>query len=124
MSDIPQENEELVSDLDLESTESEEVGLTSEETDQDGEEKKSFLSTLTVFDAMLLVALLCVSAATVLMFLELNTFGSFPSDFLGRPMAWARFEPSKYQIVERPHWGLFFCAPPLSWVSDDFGGES
>lgn len=81
MSDIPQENEELISDLDLESTESEEVGLTSEEIDQDGEEKKSFLSTLTVFDAMLLVALLCVSAATVLMFLELNTFGSFPSDF-------------------------------------------
>jgi hypothetical protein len=81
MSDIPQENEELVSELDIESSESEEVGLTSEETGEDGEEKTSFLSTLTVFDAMLLVALLCVSAATVLMFLELNTFGNFPSDF-------------------------------------------
>ena len=51
MSDIPQENEELVSDLDLETSESEDVGLTSEETDQDGEEKKSFLSKLTVFAA-------------------------------------------------------------------------
>ena len=81
MSDIPQENEELVSDLDLETSESEDVGLTSEETDQDGEEKKSFLSKLTVFDAMLLVALLCVSAATVLMFMELNTFGDFPNAF-------------------------------------------
>ena len=81
MSDIPQENEELVSDLDLETSESEDVGLTSEETNQDGEERKSFLSKLTVFDAMLLVALLCVSAATVLMFMELNTFGDFPNDF-------------------------------------------
>ncbi|MDC0265962.1 hypothetical protein OAK32_02665, partial [Mariniblastus sp.] len=78
---IPQENEELVSELDLESSESDEVGLTSEETDQDGEEKKSFLSKLTVFDAMLLIALLCVSAATVLMFMELRTFGDFPREF-------------------------------------------
>ena len=77
MSDIYIENEELVSELDTESSESEEVGLTSEETDQDGEERKSLLSTWTVFDAMLLVALLCVSAATVLMLLELNTFGNF-----------------------------------------------
>lgn len=81
MSDIPQENEELISELDIESSESEEVGLTSEETAEDGEEKKSFLSTLSVFDAMLLVGLLCVSAATVFMFLELNTFGNFPSEF-------------------------------------------
>lgn len=81
MSDIPQENEELVSELDLESSESDEVGLTSEETDQDGEEKKSILSKLTVFDAMLLIALLCVSAATVLMIMELRTFGDFPREF-------------------------------------------
>jgi hypothetical protein len=81
MSEIPQENEELVSELDIESSESEEVGLTSEETADDGEEKKSFLSTLTDFDAMLLIGLLCVSAATVLLFLELNNFGDFPNDF-------------------------------------------
>lgn len=80
MSEIPEENE-IAIDPEIESSESEEVGLTSEETADDGEEKKSFLSTLTVFDAMLLIGLLCVSAATVLLFLELNTFGDFPNDF-------------------------------------------
>ncbi|MDE0936664.1 MAG: hypothetical protein OSA89_12165 [Mariniblastus sp.] len=81
MSDIPQENEELVSELELESSVSDEIGLTSEETDQDGEEKKSLLSKLTVFDAMLLVALLCATTATLLMLLELRGFGEFPSEF-------------------------------------------
>jgi hypothetical protein len=80
MSEIPEENE-IAIDPEIESSESEEVGLTSEETADDGEEKKSFLSTFTVFDAMLLTGLLCVSAATVLLFLELNTFGDFPNDF-------------------------------------------
>ena len=65
----------------------EQVGKTSEETDpgsaadDSSEEKKSLLSSFTLFDSMLLVGLICVSLATLVLFLELNEFGKFPGSF-------------------------------------------
>ena len=44
-------------------------------------EKKSFLKSFTVFDGLLLISLICVSLATLFLFLELNKFGSFPGGF-------------------------------------------
>lgn len=59
------------------------VGMTSEEagdsTDADQsetEKKKSKLSGFSIYDSMLLVSLICVSLATLVLFLELNKFGS------------------------------------------------
>jgi len=65
-----------------------EVGKTSDESSNDPEgaadssdEKKSLLSGFTLFDSMLLIALICVSLATLLLLVELNTFGKFPGSF-------------------------------------------
>ncbi len=54
-----------------------EVGLTSDESS----EKKSLLSSMTIFDAMLLIALVCVTLATLNLFFELRLFGDFPGEF-------------------------------------------
>ncbi len=55
------------------------AGQTSEESTSDDKKKKGF--GFTIFDAMLLVSLICVSVATAIMFFELRTFGNFPSTF-------------------------------------------
>lgn len=87
MSDIPSADELMDEAVD----QSGEVGLTSEESaSEDGEKKKSRFGNFTVFDTMLLMSLICVTLATLNMFLELNSFGNilggeFPwrvSDFL------------------------------------------
>ncbi|MFK7767675.1 MAG: hypothetical protein AB8B55_10680 [Mariniblastus sp.] len=56
------------------------VGLTSDELNESNE-KKSLLESFTVFDAMLLMALLFVTLATLFLFFELRTFGNFPFEF-------------------------------------------
>ena len=70
-----------------------EVGMTSQEApasaapaetasvDSGSRKKKSLLKSFTVFDGLLLISLICVSLATLFLFLELNKFGSFPSEF-------------------------------------------
>jgi hypothetical protein len=58
-----------------------EVGLTSDETSGESGEKKSLLSSMTIYDAMLLVALVCVTLATLNLFFELRLFGDFPGEF-------------------------------------------
>ncbi|MDG1873351.1 MAG: hypothetical protein P8J27_05545 [Mariniblastus sp.] len=69
----------------------EEIGQTSEESlvnpddsgsaDDSSKEKKSLLSGFSLFDSMLLTALICISLATLFLFLELNEFGKFPGSF-------------------------------------------
>ncbi len=54
------------------------VGQTSSEA---ATENKGLLSSFTIFDAMLLIWLLCIMVATFLMFRELNLFGDFPGGF-------------------------------------------
>ena len=67
--------------------EADQVGKTSGESDpgssadDSSEEKKSLISSFTLFDSMLLVGLICVSLATLFLFLELNEFGKFPGSF-------------------------------------------
>jgi len=69
-----------------------EIGLSSQQasetpTDNDSVDdsgpgkKKSFLKSFTIFDGLLLISLICVSLATLFLFLELNKFGSFPGGF-------------------------------------------
>lgn len=83
MSDIIEGAEDLLNesvetpDSEVESS-SDEVGLTSEEAN---DEKKSLLQNLTVYDAMLMVSLVCIGLATLLLFLELRNFGDFPFSF-------------------------------------------
>ena len=83
MSDIIEGAEELL-DEPVEA-EGEAVGSTSDEagrtSDENGEEKESLLQTMTIYDAMLLVSLICVALATLLLFFELRTFGDFPGGF-------------------------------------------
>ena len=55
-----------------------EVGLTSDES---SESKKSILADLTIFDAMLLISLVCATLATLILFFELRDFGNFPFSF-------------------------------------------
>lgn len=54
------------------------IGLTSDETTNT---KESLLASMTIFDGMLLVALICASLATLFLFFELREFGSFPFSF-------------------------------------------
>ncbi|MFT5301967.1 MAG: hypothetical protein ACI87E_003345 [Mariniblastus sp.] len=56
------------------------IGQTSDEAAIDVK-KESLLSSMTVFDAMLLISLICVVLATFMMFFELRIFGDFPSEF-------------------------------------------
>ena len=76
MSDPILEDAELESDV-ME-PESESVGQTSEEVSEHGEDKKREFS---IYDAMLLVALICIALATLLLILELRRFGNFPFSF-------------------------------------------
>ena len=55
-----------------------EVGRTSDES---SESKKSILADLTIFDAMLLISLVCATLATLILFFELRDFGNFPFSF-------------------------------------------
>lgn len=76
MSDPILDDAELENDL-ME-PESDSIGQTSEETSEDGEDKKREFS---VYDAMLLVSLICVTLATLLLVFELRRFGNFPFSF-------------------------------------------
>lgn len=83
MSDITEGAEELL-DEPVEA-EGDAVGSTSDEveqtSDENGEEKESLLQSMTIYDAMLLVSLICVALATLLLFFELRNFGDFPGEF-------------------------------------------
>jgi hypothetical protein len=83
MSDITEGVEELL-DEPVEA-EGDAVGSTSDEVEQtseeSSEEKESLLQSMSIYDAMLLVSLICVAVATLLLFFELNTFGDFPGGF-------------------------------------------
>ena len=54
------------------------IGLSSDET---ANKKESLLASMTIYDGMLLVALLCATLATLFLFLELREFGNFPFSF-------------------------------------------
>lgn len=54
--------------------ESDSVGQTSEEASESGEDKKK--REFSVYDAMLLVSLICVTLATLLLVIELGSFGN------------------------------------------------
>ena len=65
-----------------------EVGMTSEEapadeldesTDADAAKKKGL--SLNLYDAMLLISLVCITLATLFLVFELRTFGDFPGGF-------------------------------------------
>ena len=58
-----------------------EIGLTSEESEDSSDKKKRSLFDMSVFDAMLLLSLVFITLATLILFLELNTFGKFPGSF-------------------------------------------
>lgn len=77
MSDPFLDDPELENDL-LE-PDSDAVGQTSDETSDTGEDKKK--REFSVYDAMLLVSLICVALATLLLLLELRSFGNFPFSF-------------------------------------------
>ncbi len=60
----------------IESDNLEDVGETSGESTED---KKGLLSSFNVYNAMMLVSLVCVLLSIVLLFQELNTFGNILS---------------------------------------------
>jgi hypothetical protein len=72
----------ILDDADLENDlmepESDSIGQTSEEASENGEDQKREFS---VYDAMLLVSLICAALATLLLVLELRRFGNFPFSF-------------------------------------------
>ena len=55
--------------------------MTSDESESKLKTLKSLLLEMTVYDSMLLVALLCATLATFLLFFELREFGNFPFSF-------------------------------------------
>lgn len=78
--------------FDVDEVESDEIGMTSDESPKedagddsadegDVEETSKKKAKFSVFDAMLLVALICVTAATVILVFELRKFGNFPFSF-------------------------------------------
>ncbi len=80
MSDIIEGAEDLIEGAsDAAESAGDAIGLTSDEASN--EDKKSFLSSLTIFDSMLMLALLFVTLATLVLFFELRNFGPFPFDF-------------------------------------------
>lgn len=67
---------------------SDEVGMTSQEAMSEpadvgsgSRKKRSFLKSFSVFDGLLFISLICVFLATVLLFLDLNKFGSLTEGF-------------------------------------------
>lgn len=80
MSEINPTADELIDEkVDLENGD-DQVGMTSEE-DSDENEKKSLLASMTIYDAMLIVSLVCIALATIILFFELRNFGTFPGGF-------------------------------------------
>lgn len=82
MSDILEDADELI-DESVDAND-DAVGLTSDEAGQtanQNDERKSLLQSMTIYDAMLLVSLICVALATLLLLVELRTFGDFPFGF-------------------------------------------
>jgi hypothetical protein len=67
------------------SGEGEEVGMTSDEasddTDSADEAAKKDKFTLNLYDAMLMISLVCITLATLFLVFELRTFGDFPGGF-------------------------------------------
>ncbi len=59
--------------------ESDLVGQTSEEASQSSDDKKK--REFSIYDAMLLISLICVALATLLLVIELRRFGNFPFSF-------------------------------------------
>lgn len=55
-----------------------EVGLTSDEADDD---ERSMWQMMTIYDVLLLVSLICIGLATLILLFELRTFGDFPLSF-------------------------------------------
>lgn len=55
-----------------------EVGLTSDEA---GDDQGSLFQSMTIFDTLLLVSLICIGMATLMLLFELRTFGDFPLSF-------------------------------------------
>jgi len=78
MSEIIQGADELIESAEALDA-ADQVGLTSDETSED--EKKSLLASMTIFDAMLIISLICITLATLLLFFELREFGTFPGGF-------------------------------------------
>ena len=76
MSDPILEDAELENDV-ME-PESDSVGQTSEEASDESTDKKREFS---IYDAMLLVSLICIGMATLLLIFELRRFGNFPFSF-------------------------------------------
>lgn len=73
--------DDLQDDLDQVGQTSEELTESTEADDSRARRRaqaQDAVRKFTVFDAMLLISLLCISLATFLMFLELTKFGSFP----------------------------------------------
>ena len=66
------EQDELVED---------QVGQTSDEAESSSAEKRFDLSSLTVYEVMLLISLICIGLATILLLFELRSFGNFPFSF-------------------------------------------
>lgn len=83
MSDIIESAEEVLDEPVV--AEGDAVGSTSQEVGQssgeNGDGTKSLLKSMTPFDAMLLISLICVAMATLLLLFELRTFGDFPGGF-------------------------------------------
>ncbi len=82
MSDILEDADELI-DESVDAND-DAVGLTSDEAGQttnQNDDRKSLLQSMTIYDAMLLVSLICVALATLLLLVELRTFGDFPFGF-------------------------------------------
>jgi hypothetical protein len=80
MSEINQGADALIDEsIDAQDSTGDRVGLTSDETTV--MEKKSLLASMTIFDAMLIVSLICICLATLILFFELRDFGTFPGGF-------------------------------------------
>ena len=77
MSDIL-EADDAFSDDNVDEFANDQIGMTSKEAVDAGSDVtvKKKKPKFTVFDAMLLASLLCVTLATLVLFLELNKFGS------------------------------------------------
>ena len=75
---IPDANELIDESADVEAVDNQ-IGLTSDESGDN--EKRSLLASMTIFDAMLIVSLICIALATLILFFELRGFGTFPGGF-------------------------------------------
>lgn len=79
MSEVVQGSNELVDET--AGSVDDQVGMTSDESEVGENQKKSLLASMTIFDAMLVVSLICIAMATLILFFELRDFGTFPGGF-------------------------------------------